>query len=171
MKKKPVRSWHSYRTNKCVKNYYLDSLFFNRIITRDNYLEYLKLIALQALFLFFYFFIQIHVLEGVKETCMIGHFFEAIYYLQKDFGLLGYIGVWFYLYILFVFGWTLLYLGFLIYGICYNLTFNEIYNQMDLAYLYKTVQRDLQLIKIYKNPNDTGSIRKNIKKFFEGFWK
>ncbi len=80
MKKKPERSWHSFRCNRCVEDYYVNSLFFNRDVTKGNYLGYLKLIALQTLFLFFYFFIQIHVLENVKETYMIGYFFEAIYY-------------------------------------------------------------------------------------------
>ena len=62
------------------------------------------------------------------------YYIECLYYLFEE----GYrIGAVIYLVLLAVYFWSGAYLAVLVYGVGHNLSWNEMFNQMDLPYLFK----------------------------------
>ena len=101
---------------------------------------------------------QIYGMEKVKESYYIGYIFEAFYYIVTDYRF-GYVGGAIYAFIFLLMVQTTWLFGVLFYGICYNVTYNEMWNQVDLEYLFDTVEtEDGYKIKIYNNKISTGSV-------------
>jgi len=162
LKARPRKSKHCRVCNTCVEHYHHHSYTLGKCIDKTNHLFYLLLLMQQFFLLALFLWVPISVHSSERESSSVLFFLETVWLMGKNEGVFFAV---FYL----IFGimqcYTIFFLWIEMYGIIYNLTYNEIFNRHRYKYLYEMHENpNGAIFNVYKNPDDKG-ILENIKSY------
>ena len=162
LKARTQKSKHCSKCNACVDLYQFHSHSLGKCIEKSNHLFYLLLLFQQVFLLLLFVIPPIIIHNSDRNSGPLFFFLETAWVIMIKHGI--FYAFWFLLSGAFLL-YSLCFLGIEVYGIMYNMTYNEIFNRQRYKYLYKVkVDKRGAVINVFSNPNHKG-IFKNIKEY------